>query len=100
LKYKYGTEKLLETRTKRVCRILRRTGLSLMFTFVNAIMVHTREMHSVRNEKAELQMSNEVVLSYVPQYGTEKLLETRRLNFKCPTKWYCHMYHSMVRRNC
>ena len=27
------------------------------------------------------------------KYGTEKLLETRRLNFKCPTKWYCRMYN-------
>jgi hypothetical protein len=30
------------------------------------------------------------------KYGTDKLLETRRLNFKCPTKWYCHMYHHSI----
>ena len=36
---------LLIEHTERVRRILRRTGFSLMFTFVNAIMVHTCEMH-------------------------------------------------------
>ena len=39
--------------------------------------------------------SVKVVIFLKYKYGTDKLLETRRLNFKCPTKWYCRMYHSI-----